>query len=276
MPAVKEDLGRMKTQPRPTICKISTGSGSFAYGITSLNIDQPLIILPTSLRVIAFHEANDMLHQGQVKSLDSISFQYFWPEMKKDIQLWVKACPRCQSCKTSRHNRQQLCNYPSNTERLRVLHILSSKNLGTNNQIIPFHTEAFMELMSWHQKQARPLLDNKPFMEKELFSYSKVWVRNSASQNNVAPPYNGPFEVISKFEKYFSIKQYGRIKSVSIDRLKAFIELPKIQPPPPYNLRSLDGNARYHQRLVGKYAVILWWLITVLFSILHLVFFYLL
>ena len=60
MPAVKEDLGRMKTQPRPTICKISTGSGSFAHGITSLNIDQPRIILPTSLRVIAFHKADDM------------------------------------------------------------------------------------------------------------------------------------------------------------------------------------------------------------------------
>ena len=60
------------------------------------------------------------------------------------------------------------------------------------------------------------------------------------------------------------------------DRLKAFIELPKIQPLPPYNLRLLDGNARYHQLLVGKYAVTLWWLITVLFSIFTSCVFYLL
>ena len=104
MTLVKEDLNITKTQPKLTICQVPTEAGSFVYGVTSPDTDQPRIILQTSLCVIPFHEAHDILHQGQEKSLDSLSFQYFWPEMQSDIQLWVKTCPRCQSFKIFRHN----------------------------------------------------------------------------------------------------------------------------------------------------------------------------
>ena len=428
MSRVEQALATMKTKPQPEICQITTTKGSCVYGITSTDVNQPRVILPTSLRVIAFHNAHDILHQGQEKTLDSLSFQYFWPEMQQDIQLWVKACPRCQSCKISRHNRQKLCNYPTCAGRFRVLHIdlvspsvtsflphdrdsmgfryiltmreratgfvlaepirdkrtttimwtllsryiaifgppdtlvadngmefasgafhkfcteygivinhttayhpqsngaiervhrdlkvmirslpctrewaqhlplfamaynnqacdinvytsfqhvfgqagrlpehiLSTEHLAMESHVFPIHTEAFMELMSWHRRKARPLPDNNPFVDKELDSCAQVWVRNSASHNNVAPLYTGPFDVISKGEKYFVIKQGNVIKPVSIDRLKTFFPLPAIEPPTRYNLRSLNAHTRSHQRLLGKYAVTLVWFVTTVFSL---------
>ena len=404
IPAVEQELASSRAQPKPTLCSVPTNAGSTVHAISSNDESQPRIVLPTSLRVIAFHEAHDVLHQGQERSLDTLSFQYFWPDMKRDIELWVKACPRCQANKISRHNRQKLCNFPSNSHRLRILHVdlvcpstvsyrphsndtvgfrfiltmrdratgfvvitpltdkrtttimwalllhyfaifgppdivvadngmefasaafhkfcadhgtkinhttayhpqsngaiervhrdlktmmrslphagewaqhlplfamaynnqacdvntytsfqhlfgqpgrlpghlLSSDDLPSEGQISSIHTEAFMELMSWHRRRARSLPDNKPFIHKELETCEKVWLRNSAPHGNLAPLYLGPFEVIQRNEKYFTIKQDSGIKSVSVDRLKPFFELPAIPQPTRYNFRSLGDRS---------------------------------
>ena len=118
-----QHLKSSRVKPRPKLCTILTASKKPVHAITTNTGDQPRILLPRSLRIIAFHEAHKILHQGNEKSLDSLSFQYFWPHMKTDVELWVKACPQCQQNKISRHNKQKLQNYPSNPQRLRVLHV---------------------------------------------------------------------------------------------------------------------------------------------------------
>ena len=116
-------LNSTRTKPKPTLSKVFTTSNMPVYAITTVNDTHPRIVLPQSLRVVAFHEAHNILHQGHERSFDSLAFQYYWPNMKSDIELWVKACPQCQQNKISRHNRQQLHNFPANPARLRVLHV---------------------------------------------------------------------------------------------------------------------------------------------------------
>ena len=42
--------------------------------------------------------------------------------MNSDIALWVRFCPKCQSCKVSRHNRARLSNYPTINNRMHTVH----------------------------------------------------------------------------------------------------------------------------------------------------------
>ena len=80
-------------------------------------------IVPKILQSAVFHVFHDCLHQGVEKSIDVILRHYFWKSLKKDIETWVKYCPKCQTCKVSRHNRQVLENFPGNPERLGTIHM---------------------------------------------------------------------------------------------------------------------------------------------------------
>ena len=123
-------------------------------------------------------------------------------------------------------------------------HILSPDTMATDGPISSIHTEAFMKLMSWNCRQARPLPNNNPYVDKKLDSCNKVWVQNSVSHNNVAPLYLGPFEVVSRTENYFVIKQDNYLKCVSVDRNKAFFKLSALPPPTRYHLRSLGDRSQ--------------------------------
>ena len=88
---------------------------------------------------------------------------------------------------------------------------------------------AFMENMRFHKKISRPLPNNKPFIEKRLSKCSNVWVRNNAPSGPLAPLYNGPYKVLNRYKKYFTIlcNRIGPI-NVTIDRLKACVTLPTL------------------------------------------------
>lgn len=60
-----------------------------------------------------------------------------------------------------------------------------------------------------------------PFVEKNLHSTPAVFVRNDAVRKPLQPPYEGPFPVIERNEKFFKINIRGKDVNVSIDRLKA-------------------------------------------------------
>ena len=83
------------------------------------------------------------------------------------------------------------------------------------------HTYAFLENMRNHLKHARPLPDNHPYIEKDLFNTEKVWVRNDHSKPPLAPLYSGPFTVLQRNEKYFVLMTNNGTNKVSVDRLKA-------------------------------------------------------
>ena len=80
-------------------------------------------IVPKLLQPMIFHKFHNTLHQGRAKSCDIIKQHYFWRGMRKDIETWVQYCPKCQSCKVSRHNKQTLENFPGNPQRLETIHM---------------------------------------------------------------------------------------------------------------------------------------------------------
>ena len=351
-------------------------NGLILYGTESSDLQIFRAIVPTKLRMCVFNNLHTIVHEGKEKSIEIVSANYFWPNMASDIALWTRACPQCQSCKISRHNRQRLVNYPQNYSRFHTIHvdlvgplddsegfrfILTMRDRGTgylitapltdksamtvtdalshhligkfgvpveiisdngrefvshvfkdfcrsmgiihktitayhpqaqgiiervhrtlktsfralddsstwpsclplatlsinnllcdNNSFTPHQqtfgqpgrlpgiladpdgsfssqidcsqTEAFMGAMSFHRRSARPLPE-RSYLEKDIFTTKKVWVRNEASKSTLEPLYTGPYVVIKRSEKYFSILKNG-IERVSIDRLKVAFELP--------------------------------------------------
>ncbi|XP_067121361.1 uncharacterized protein [Centruroides vittatus] len=59
-----------------------------------------------------------------------------------------------------------------------------------------------------------------PFIHKELQSCSHVFLRNDAVRKPLQPPYDGPYEVVSRGSKTFTLCIKGKETVVSIDRLK--------------------------------------------------------
>lgn len=81
------------------------------------------------------------------------------------------------------------------------------------------------------------------FIQKSLQTSSHVFVRNDTVRSALQPPYDGPYEVIERTEKYYVVKLNNRTSKISIDRLKsAFLpiepddEQPFTTPSTPRNL----------------------------------------
>lgn len=59
------------------------------------------------------------------------------------------------------------------------------------------------------------------FIQPELKNCTYVFVRNDAVRTPFHPTFDGPFEVLNKYEKYFTIRIKQRTANISIDKLKA-------------------------------------------------------
>ena len=57
-------------------------------------------------------------------------------------------------------------------------------------------------------------------IHEDLLSSTHVFVRCDAVKHPLQPPYSGPFKVISRAEKFYTIDRCGKADSVCIDRLK--------------------------------------------------------
>lgn len=62
---------------------------------------------------------------------------------------------------------------------------------------------------------------NKVFVQKDLKTCTHVFVRDDTVRPPLKAPYDGPFEVLSRNDKYFIIKRGNKTDKVSIDRIKA-------------------------------------------------------
>ncbi len=83
--------------------------------------------------------------------------------------------------------------------------------------------------LSLSMSQLRPVqtrLSNKPvFVPSDLKSCSHVFFRHDTVRRPLQPVYDGPFRVVHRGEKAFTITKGGKEDTVSIDRLKpAYIE----------------------------------------------------
>ena len=68
-------------------------------------------------------------------------------------------------------------------------------------------------------------------VDPALHVQSHVFIRQDSIRKPLQQPYNGPFKIISRTKKHFTVDVNGRQEVVSVDRLKAAYLL--IQPPPP-------------------------------------------
>ena len=60
----------------------------------------------------------------------------------------------------------------------------------------------------------------KPFVASDLVKCPKVWLRVDRIRRSLEAPYSGPFDVISRHDKFFKLKLPQGETTVSIDRLK--------------------------------------------------------
>ena len=353
-------------------------------GVSDLEAEVFLPIIPSLLRAAVFRLVHNTAHPGREKSLELLRGRYYWPEMVKDISLWVKTCPCCQKNKITRHMRQQLQNFPPNFERLSTFHIdlvgplpasddfkyvLTMRDRGTGYSLatplrdktslsvtegirqhligtvgiprtlisdnggefvgalfqdfcndfgiqhrlttayhpqsnglverlhrtlkqalrslsdtdtwathLPLimlsinntlsgtssftphqqvfgkagnivgscimdqgslvsnqgveHFYSFFHNMLLHKRTARPLNDNKPYVDQNLFTCDKVWVRVDKPSPSLSPRYHGPHRVLDRHHKYFVLLIDTRLSKVSVDRLKPAFEL--------FNLDSVE------------------------------------
>ncbi|XP_064473233.1 uncharacterized protein LOC135387933 [Ornithodoros turicata] len=80
--------------------------------------------------------------------------------------------------------------------------------------------------------QLRPAPPRQPsssrlYVHDDLATCTHVFVRVDAVRKPLQPPYTGPYQVVSRTSKFFSLIINGKQEQVSIDRLKpAYIEAP--------------------------------------------------
>jgi len=55
-----------------------------------------------------YHDAPSAGHPGVAKTLQSLSHNYWWPEVKSFVQHYVKECAQCQAGKTKTHPNKPL------------------------------------------------------------------------------------------------------------------------------------------------------------------------
>ena len=70
------------------------------------------------------------------------------------------------------------------------------------------------------------------YVPDALWTAEAVYVRTDSVRRPLQRPYTGPFKVVGRAEKYFTINQHGQEQRVSIDRLKPAYGLQVTEPPP--------------------------------------------
>lgn len=87
------------------------------------------------------------------------------------------------------------------------------------------------------------------FVHKNLESCTHVFIRNDTVRKPLQQPYAGPYRVIKRTDKLFTLDVNGRTKTISIDRLKpAFMFNDEITEDARYVTVQLESKAQYIRR----------------------------
>ncbi|GFQ84448.1 uncharacterized protein TNCT_152101 [Trichonephila clavata] len=68
--------------------------------------------------------------------------------------------------------------------------------------------------------KSSPPRSQKIFVHKDLKSYTNVFVRVNRVKKVLEPPYDQPFTVTERSEKYFTLLVKSKPVNISVDRLK--------------------------------------------------------
>ena len=91
---------------------------------------------------------------------------------------------------------------------------------GTEQQVTAENTEIFQELMTHHKKRKRPLKTVKSYVDRRLFETEFVYVKNEKRGGKNKNVWLGPYRILKREEKYFTLLMRNKEKNVTIDRLK--------------------------------------------------------
>ncbi|GBN12077.1 Transposon Ty3-I Gag-Pol polyprotein [Araneus ventricosus] len=85
---------------------------------------------------------------------------------------------------------------------------------------------SFLQMLRHHVRSFRPVptkhhCSDAVFISDDLIKASHVFFRIDRVRKSLEPPYAGPYKVLSRTEKVFTVQINGKPTSVSIDRLKA-------------------------------------------------------
>ncbi|GFT83452.1 transposon Ty3-I Gag-Pol polyprotein [Trichonephila clavipes] len=86
-------------------------------------------------------------------------------------------------------------------------------------------TDTFAEELQKLMDQLQPLKtrrqpSQKHFVHKDSHKSTHVFIRVDRVKKALEPPYDGPFPVAKRYDKYFTVKIKGKDINISVDRLK--------------------------------------------------------
>ena len=81
------------------------------------------MFVPSVLRNNMINEYHMLAHQGINATKKYFKSKYFWPNMNKDITVFVKTCINCQKSKITRHNKKQVVEIPQASEKFAEINI---------------------------------------------------------------------------------------------------------------------------------------------------------
>ena len=79
--------------------------------------------IPAPLRDAMLHIVHDASHPGTRTTTREVCKRFFWPDMKRDVYQWTRACLACQKAKVTRHNRAPIVMLPPGTEKFKDIHL---------------------------------------------------------------------------------------------------------------------------------------------------------
>lgn len=102
----------------------------------------------------------------------------------------------------------------------------SKKNISESDFVNDFRSK----MQAIKPQQTSNHAKRTPFIETNLATAPAVFVRTDAVRRPLQPPYEGPFPVIKRFDKFYKINMNGKHVNISIDRLKAAFNCKEQQP----------------------------------------------
>ncbi|XP_050324437.1 uncharacterized protein LOC126755736 [Bactrocera neohumeralis] len=88
-----------------------------------------------------------------------------------------------------------------------------------------------------------------PFVEKNLHSTPSVFVRNDSIRPPLQPPYEGPFPVVERGDKFSQVKIRGKDVNITIDRLKAAFIAEDYQTPSNQTVQHKEQQTKSGRRV---------------------------
>ena len=84
---------------------------------------RPRPLIPHNLRRDIFNSLHALSHPGVKASRHLVCSRYVWPNMKRDIASWTRACNDCQQSKIQRHVNAPLQAYEAPDSRFSSIHV---------------------------------------------------------------------------------------------------------------------------------------------------------